>query len=210
MQARLLRGFVLCARSLDVERGPCAVAAARTPAVCAACACAASRRAVLRVRIPRDQTGTLKKVRCSPRVKSQSPAISYPFPSLLIIIIIIIPPRFRSPWHSSASHASKHCRSSPNTRRSGCSARTTRCLRVEAALKQRLSRYELPEELRLEHRLEHSAGEHDAFDNRYRGMARRLDQHIKTNHQNPPAPARRSKRARTVRTARMIHRPHGH
>ena len=52
------------------------------------------------------------KGRCSPRVKSQSPAISYPFPSLLIIIIIIIPPRFRSPWHSSASHASKHCRSS--------------------------------------------------------------------------------------------------
>ena len=53
-------------------------------------------------------------------------------------------------------------------------ALSSRCLRVEAALKQRLSRYELPEELRLELRLEH-----DAFDNRYRGMARRLDQHIK-------------------------------
>ena len=61
-------------------------------------------------------------------------------------------------------------------------ALSSRCLRVEAALKQRLSRYELPEELRLELRLEHSAGEHDAFDafdDRYRGMARRLDQHIK-------------------------------
>ena len=51
--------------------------------------------------------------------------------------------------------------------------------RVVFALKQRLSRYELPEDLRLEHRLEHSAGEHDAFDDRYRHMARRLDQHIK-------------------------------
>ena len=77
--------------------------------------------------------------------------------------------------------------------------------RVVFALKQRLSRYELPEDLRLEH----SAGEHDAFDNRYRGMARRLDQrlkapqscrlstskhirHIKANHENPPAPVRRS------------------
>ena len=57
-------------------------------------------------------------------------------------------------------------------------ALSSRCLRVEAALKQRLGRYELPEELRLEH----SAGEHDAFDafdDRYRHMARRLDQHIK-------------------------------
>ena len=56
---------------------------------------------------------------------------------------------------------------------------TLRLQRENDALKQRLSRYELPEDLRLEHRLEHSAGEHDAFDNRYRGMARRLDQHIK-------------------------------
>ena len=47
---------------------------------------------------------------------------------------------------------------------------TLRLQRENDALKQRLSRYELPEELRLEH---------DAFDNRYRGMARRLDQHIK-------------------------------
>ena len=67
-------------------------------------------------------------------------------------------------------------------------------------MKRQLSRYELPEELRLEHRLEH-----DAFDDRYRGMARRLDQrlkapqstskhirHIKANHENPPAPVRRS------------------
>ena len=49
-------------------------------------------------------------------------------------------------------------------------------------MKQRLSRSELPEELRFELRLEHSAGEHDAFDafdDRYRHMARRLDQHIK-------------------------------
>ena len=45
--------------------------------------------------------------------------------------------------------------------------------RVAFALKQRLSRYELPEELRLEH------GAFDAFDDRYRGMARRLDQHLK-------------------------------
>ena len=42
-------------------------------------------------------------------------------------------------------------------------------------MKQRLSRYELPEGLRLEH----DAGEHDAFDDRYRGMARSLDQHLK-------------------------------
>ena len=49
--------------------------------------------------------------------------------------------------------------------------------RVVFALKQRLRRYELPEELRLEHRLEHDA--FDAFDNRYRGMARRLDQRLK-------------------------------
>ena len=54
---------------------------------------------------------------------------------------------------------------------------TLRLQRENDALKQRLSRYELPEELRLEH----SAGEHDAFDDRYRGMARRLDQHLK-NH----------------------------
>ena len=62
---------------------------------------------------------------------------------------------------------------------------TLRLQREVFALKQRLSRYELPEELRLELRLEsfeHSAGEHDAFDafdDRYRHMARRLDQHIK-------------------------------
>ena len=56
-------------------------------------------------------------------------------------------------------------------------ALSSRCLRVVFALKRQLSRYELPEELRLEHRLEH-----DAFDDRYRGMARRLDQHIKANH----------------------------
>ena len=52
---------------------------------------------------------------------------------------------------------------------------TLRLQRENDALKQRLSRYELPEELRfelrLELRLEHSAGEHgafDAFDDRYR------------------------------------------
>ena len=50
---------------------------------------------------------------------------------------------------------------------------TLRLQRENDALKQRLSRYELPEELRLEH------GAFDAFDDRYRHMARRLDQHIK-------------------------------
>ena len=54
---------------------------------------------------------------------------------------------------------------------------TLRLQRENDALKQRLSRYELPEELRLELRLEHDA--FDAFDDRYRHMARRLDQHIK-------------------------------
>ena len=64
------------------------------------------------------------------------------------------------------------------TRDAPAAARERRvCLRVEAALKQRLRRYELPEELRLEHRLEHDA--FDAFDDRYRGMARRLDQRLK-------------------------------
>ena len=47
-------------------------------------------------------------------------------------------------------------------------------------MKRQLSRYELPEELRFELRLEHGAFDaFDAFDDRYRGMARRLDQHIK-------------------------------
>ena len=52
---------------------------------------------------------------------------------------------------------------------------TLRLQKEVDTLKQQLSRYELPEELRLEH----GAGEHDAFDDRYRGMARRLDQHVK-------------------------------
>ena len=76
---------------------------------------------------------------------------------------------------------------------------TLRLQRENDALKQRLSRYELPEDLRLEHRLEHSAGEHDAFDDRYRHMARRLDQHLKTH-----LPRYVDRNAYDT-----IHRPHG-